>query len=178
MTTQCNEPEADREILEMFQKAGITRLSGPHTAVDWNESAIRKFWTGATQRIRKHEAKQTADGQEVYTEIEATSLDGETDTLKCYAKSIYTGDTYVVFHHSPRSRYSMGLSDISFGVKGPTEGKYRRDRVWGLTIFENGECHRRGPREVKVVTADPAASRTPQEYLDEFLRNKACGFGS
>ncbi len=175
MTTQHNESGA---VSENLQRLGITHISGPIADVEWDESAVRRFWTGATQKIKKHELNQTADGQEANMEMEVTSLDGESDTVKCYTKWIYAGDSYVVFHHSPRSRYSAGVSDISFGTKGPTEGKYRRDRIWGLTIFENGESFRRGPREVKVLTADPSTSRMPQEYLDEFLRNKACGFGS
>lgn len=161
-------------IADILRGHGVTLMSGPFLkAEEPDESAQRRFWTGATQKIKKHQLNPTADGQELSVEMEVTSADGESDTLRSYTRWIHADDSYVVFHNKPKSRFREGSSHITFGKKGKIDGNYRHDRIWGIVILHNGESYREEPREVKVSITDPSPSLTPQESFDQFLRDKS-----
>ena len=169
---ESREGAAD-EFGDILRLRGVTLMSGRFPEEEQrDELADRRFWTGASLKIKKHQLNPTSDGQELTVETEVISAEGESDMLGSYMRWIHSGDSYVVFQHKPRSRFKEGSSVITFGRKGAVEGAYRRDRIWGLVIFHSGEIYREEPREVKVLITDPYASLTPQESLDQFLRNK------
>jgi hypothetical protein len=186
MLDKKNEPSEDtkptaahsrREFLQdaVFTAGPATIFGNVHASAQTNDNGTSGLKKAAGYKVESWNLTPKADGRELDAVLQASDEQGYTEPIHIYARWIYAGDTYTVFHHVPATAFSQGVSAIISGRKGPVEGDYRRDMMSTVTISDQGEIQRSGPSEVKVLIRNPYEGMSLQDTIDQFVKDKSAG---
>jgi hypothetical protein len=109
------------------------------------------------------------DGQEI-----AWSFQIKEQVIRGYMRRVNAEKTYVLFHRIAFK--DKTLSAVLNATKGEaSQGEYRLDNIQITRLEPDGTAVRQQPSVVRVLPDSLYAGLTPQETVDQFLRDKVEG---
>jgi hypothetical protein len=171
-------PLSRRSFIETAAVVGglsVLPLEGVLSASD-NKVAVgqtTEYLTSPLQgEVLESTERDLPDGKEVEQVLEYSGANGKKDQVRIFLRRVDAPNSYVVFLHKTSSLQKDSNTIVQQGKKGQVDGNVRNDEIQTTIITQNGMVRRLPAQAVKVRLDRPYESLSPNEKLQQLMKDK------